>query len=197
MHSPSLLNVTAFILPLAGIGLSWWSFRWAEAGATPDTYDDGTWTNLQLDEAQLQMGQRYRARWCARVCFNAGALLFAASVPMGAAADHVRDQFNLSAFSALFIFAFAALYAASQVWQLWQHLREDAFSIYFDKDMFYLYDKEKTRQIYFRLNPMPIWTLLDRNWFEKRKSPSIDELCATASKTAESSAPEGLPRSGV
>lgn len=47
--------------------------------------------------------------------------------------------------------------------------------------MFYVYDKEKTRKIYFRLNPMPIWTLLDRNWFEKRTLPSIDEVRATAS----------------
>ncbi len=190
MFFPSLLNLIAFILPLAGIALGWWSFRWAEEGATPDTYGNDTWTNLQLEEAQLYMGQRYRARWCARICFNAGALLLAASVPMGTAANHERGQFNLSAIAAFLIIVFAVAYTASQVWKIWQHRREDAFSIYFDKDMFRLYDKEKTQKIYFRLNPMPIRTLIDRNWFEKRKLPSIDEVYATASKVP-SSAQEG------
>ncbi len=182
MLFPPPLSLVAFLLPLAGIALSWWSFRWAEEGATPDTYGNGTWTNLQIEEAQLHMGERYRARWYSRVCFNAGALLLAASVPMGSAANNVRAQFSLSAISAFLIIAFAVAYAASQVWQVWQHLREDAFSIYFNKDMSFLYDREKTRQIYFRLNPMPIWALFDRNWFEKRKIPSINEVYATASK---------------
>lgn len=175
-----MLNVIAFVLPLAGIALSWWSFRWAEEGATPDTYGE-TWTNLQLEETQLQMGQRCRARWCARICFNDGALLLAASVPMGSAANHGR--LNLSAIAALLIITFAIVYALLQLWQIWERHRENAFDIYFDKDMSYLYDREKTRKIYFRLNPMPIWSLLDRNWFEKRKLPNIDEVYTTASKT--------------
>jgi hypothetical protein len=185
------LNAIAFILPLAGIALSWWSFRWAEAGATPDTYGD-IWTTLQLEETQLQMGQRNRARCCARICFNAGALLLAASVPMGSAANNGR--FNLSAFAALLIVAFAAAYVALQVLQIWKNLREDAFGIYFNKDMCYLYDREKTREIYFRLNPMPIWTLLDRSWFEKLTLPNINEVFATASKTPPPGSTMSIPQ---
>jgi len=178
----SLLNVTAFVLPLAGIAIGWWSFPWAEEGATPDSYGDNG-SGFRAEEAQLQMGQRYRARWCARICFNAGALLLAAAVPMGAAASHARDQFNLSALSALLIVGFAAIYGAAQVFQLWKNRRRDAFSIYFDKTMFFLYRQKETERIYFRLNLMPIWSVLDRDWFEKRKLPSIDEVYAKASKS--------------
>ncbi len=178
----SALGVMAFMLPLAGIALGWWSFRWTEEGAMPDTYADATSSNLQLEEAQLRTGQRYRARWCSRTCFNTGALFLAASVPMGSAAN-AQNGLTLSAISALLIIAFTAIYVASQLWRISQHRREDAFSIYFHKDMFFLYHKETTRGIYFRLNPMRIWTLPDRHWFQKRKLPSIDEVYATASKT--------------
>ena len=181
MQSESLLNTIAFALPLSGIALGWWSFRWAEEGATPDSYGEAAF-GFGRQYVKLHMGQRYRARCCARVCFNAGALLLAASVPMGAAANHARDHFNFSALSALFVVGLAAIYGASQAVDLWRNRRCDAFNIYFDKDMFFLYDRKLTERIYFRLNPMPVWSVADRNWFAKRKLPSIGEVYATASK---------------
>ncbi len=191
MQTQAVLDVIAFVLPLAGIALTWWSFRWAEDGATPDSYGEAS-LGVGVTDAQLRMGERYRARSCARICFNAGALLLAADVPMGAAANHAHDRFDLSAAAAFVIIGFAAIYCASQLLRVWRNRRSDAFSIYFDKDMFFLYDSNPTERIYFRLNPMPIWSLPDSDWFGKRKLPSIDEVCATASKrrTSELVAPQ-------
>lgn len=169
-----MLSATAFVLPLAGIALGWWSFRWSEEGVAPEICGDDTSTPSRSDELQLQRGQRFRARWCARICFNAGALLLAASVPLGSAANDGR--FNVSALAAFLIIAFAAVYAAWEVWKIWQNRRADAFNIYFSAMMTRLYDREKTKEIYFRLNPMPPWTLPDRNWFENRNRPDVREF---------------------
>ncbi len=188
LHSESLLNALAFVLPLAGIALSWWSFRWTEEGATPDSCGI-EYFGFQGSDVGLQVGQRYRARWCARTCFNAGALLLAASVPMGTAGSHALDRINLSALSGLLIIGVTAIYAILQLLAIWRSRRSDAFGLYFSKEMFSLYDRDKTARIYFRENRMHVWSIVDRRWFEKRKLPNIDEVYLTASKARVATAP--------
>ena len=36
--SKDLYDALAFVLPLLGLGFSWWSFQFGEGGATPDSY---------------------------------------------------------------------------------------------------------------------------------------------------------------
>jgi hypothetical protein len=50
--------------------------------------------------------------------------------------------------------------------------------------MWPLYEEDCTRRLYFKLNPMPIWTLLDRKWYEKRKQPDIQDVFHLCSKDA-------------
>jgi hypothetical protein len=173
-----------------GIALSWWSFRFAEEGATPDTWTDFG-SAIDIEQEGLQKGMRYRARLCARALFAGGALLLAAAVPMGAAASHVQDRVNLSAITGFAIIAFTVAYIVVQAAQIWKDRRRDAFGLYYTKDMFFLYDEKKTAELYYALNPMPFWSLPDRNWFASRKRPSIHEVFDKAAKKA--AAPQNPP----
>jgi hypothetical protein len=78
------------------------------------------------------------------------------------------------------------IYACKGSVEIWTARRSDAFSIYFGKEMWPLYDKNITKQIYFSLNPMPIWSLPDREWFLKRTIPDIQDVYKKASKAAPS-----------
>jgi hypothetical protein len=183
VHFPGVFEWLAGTLPLCGIALSWWSFRFAEEGATPDApMEYGRY--IDIVEQDLKRGMRDRARRCARMLFGAGALLLAAAVPMGAASAPLQGDVNLPAIGGFTIIACAAIYIVFEVLNLWKSRRDDAFNLYYSKDMFYLYDRNKTAQVYFDLNPMPVWSLLDRNWFLSRKLPDIDEIAARATKTA-------------
>jgi hypothetical protein len=189
LQSKELFDWLAALLPLAGIGLSWWSFRFAEQGATPDSLSDPGSAIIDVEQEILQKGMRYRARWCARVLFAAGALLLAAAVPMGAAAAHLGDRVNLSAITGFAIIAFAGGYIGIQAIKLWKSRRRDAFGIYYSKDMFFLYDEKKTAKLYYALNPMRFWSLFDRNWFASRKLPDIHDVFAKAAKTPTTESP--------
>jgi len=180
LHSEMLLDALAFALPLAGIALGAWSFRFAEVGATPDSFPDSSGSFDAEDE--MLRGQRFRARESARATFICGALLLAAAVPMGSANAHVHDPINLSALAGYVLLALCGTYGISRILHVWHLRRDDAFNIYFSKDMFFLYDREKTRAIYMTLNPMPLWTLADSYWFSKRVLPSIDLVYRKASK---------------
>jgi hypothetical protein len=183
LQSKELYDWLAALLPLAGIALSWWSFRFAEDGATPDTWTDFG-SSIDIEQESLQKGMRYRARLCARALFAAGALLVAAAVPMGAATSHVQDRVNLSAITGFGIIAFSVGYIVLQAVKIWRARRSDAFQLYYTKDMFFLYDENKTASLYYALNPMPFWSLPDRNWFASRKRPNIDDVFAKAAKTS-------------
>jgi hypothetical protein len=199
LHSEILLDALAFALPLGGIALSAWSFRFAEVGATPDEFPDSS--GFLDAEDEMLRGQRFRARESARATFTSGAVLLAAAVPMGSANAHVHDAINLSALAGCALLALCGTYGVSRIVRIWRLRRDDAFSIYFSKDMFFLNDREKTRALYMALNPMPLWTLPDRNWFSKRILPSIDVVYRKASKmpaeqTAIAPSPAGR-RSGL
>lgn len=180
MLQSSELTAIAAILPLVGLFLSWVSFRWAEVGASPENFQ--TPSNLfGFIDDQLRAGERRRARLCARVFFNAGALLVAAAAPMGNAASHVHDSVNLIAISAYAILLFTLFYAVLASVRVMRDRKHDAFSLYFTKDMHFLYNREETKKSYFELNPMPLWSVFDRKWFAKLKVPNIDDIVACAS----------------
>jgi hypothetical protein len=180
----TLVTGLGMAFPLLGVFLSWWSFKWAEEGATPDAYYDPS-PVADIQQEILEHGIRDRARICARVTFNVGALLIAAGVPMGAATQHTRDAVNGFALSAYVLVLAALVYTARQIVLIWRSRRDNAFSWYYSNNtMPYLYDAEKTARIFFRLNPMPIWTLPDRKWFEKLRKPDIAEVFRLASKPA-------------
>jgi hypothetical protein len=171
------------LLPIAGIALGAWSFRFAEEGATPDGWTDFS-PRFDVDQEMFEQGMRFRARWSARMLFNAGALCLTAAVPMGIAASQSATWVSLSALSAVAIVLFAMVYVVVQAVGIWKARRRDAFSIYYDKNMWQLYDETKTKDLYFRLNPMPLWSLLNRQWFSARKLPPIGEVYRVAAKTA-------------
>jgi hypothetical protein len=180
MFSKNFFDWLAIVLPLGGIALSWWSFRFGEEGATPDALVDYFTTDIEAET--LGRGIRYRARLSARMLFTAGALLLAAAVPMGAAGNHATDRINMFAISGYLILVFTAIYMGVSTIQILHARRRDAFGMYFTKDMTYLYDMKTTEQIYFRLNPMPLWSLPNRNWFRTRKMPDIHEVFQKAGR---------------
>jgi hypothetical protein len=182
MQSQELFDLLAGVLPLGGIALSWWSFRFAEEGATPDAWPS-LGTGFDFEQESLEKGLRHRARWSARVLFAAGALLLAAGVPMGSAGMHVQNQVNFPAIGAFAIVTLAILYGAVEASKIWRARRKDAFWLYYNKDMFFLYDEKKTAEIYYALNPMPFWSLPNRNWFASVKVPDIDVVARRAPKT--------------
>lgn len=180
-------TILAALLPIGGIVMSWWSFRWGEAGATPDTWNG---ESPQGREAQmLEKGDRYRARWWAKVCFNAGALLLVASVPIGQANGQARYS-EILALSGYAIVLFDFVYFGLQARKIWQYWRQEAFDIYFEPMMWRLYDRERTAAIYFRDNPMRIWSLFDREWAAKRKKPNIHEVYEQAAIAHSARIPE-------
>lgn len=182
MSDDILVTGLGMTFPLLGVALSWWSFRWAEDGATPDEYYDPS-PNMDPAEDILEHGFRARARASARITFNMGALLIAAGVPMGAAAQHTRDPVNGFALTSYALVIFGVVYCARQIVALWRSRRANAFSWYYDNNMMpYLYDREKTAKLFFALNPMPLWALSDRKWSEKLRKPDIGEVFRLAAK---------------
>jgi len=190
LQSKELYDWLAGLLPLAGIALSWWSFGFAEEGATPDKWTDFG-SSIDIEQEGLEKGMRYRARLCARALFATGALLLAAAVPIGAAASHVQDHINLSAVAGFVIIVFTGIYIVVEGAKIWQQRHGDAFNLYYSKDMFYMYDRDKTATLYYALNPMPFWSLFDRNWFASRRLPNINDVAAKAAKTP--SRPQDVP----
>jgi hypothetical protein len=180
MNTYAFNAILAAALPLGAIALGWWSFRWQEKGATPDAW--GVESIEGREEEMLAKGERYRDRWWARTTFNAGAMLLAASVPIGQATQHTNYSW-LIATGGYAIILWGVLYFALQTCNVWQSWREDAFDIYFEPMMWRLYDQSLTRQIYFRENQMPIWEMFDPNWAAKRKKPDIKEVYEKASIT--------------
>jgi hypothetical protein len=109
---------------------------------------------------------------------------------MGAAAQHTRDPVNGFALASYALALLGFIYCVRQLFKIWRSRRANAFSWYYDNNsMPYLYDTDKTAEIFFRLNPMPIWTLPDRRWFEKLRKPDIDEVFRLASKLEEPAGP--------
>jgi hypothetical protein len=181
MRNELLVTGLGMVFPLLGVALSWWSFRWAEDGATPDAYYDPTPESSPENEI-LAHGIRERARMCARVTFALGALLIAAGVPMGAAAQHTRDSINGFALTAYALVLFGVAYCVRQIVAIWISRRASAFSWYYDNNaMPYQYDRDRTAKIFFALNPTPIWALPDRRWFDKLRKPNIDDVVRLAS----------------
>jgi hypothetical protein len=169
-----LLTLFGVALPLAGILLGWWSYGFAEIGATPDTVPGGV---EYFDETQEMLkGQRYRGRQSARMTFAAGALLLAAAVPMAQAPLHRSDAVNYYALCGYAVVAYCVVFGVYSVRALWLQCREDAFGIFWSKEMWNLYDEAGTRRLFFIANPMPIWTLPDRHWFTKQKRLTPDVL---------------------
>lgn len=188
-----VVNLLGIAFPLLGVALSWWSFQWAEQGATPDSYYDPS-PSTTIEKEILEHGIRDRARTCARLTFNIGALLVAAGVPMGAAAQHTHDAVNGFALSAYLLVVIAFIYCGRVIFELWNSRRANAFSWYYDNNMMpYSYDAEKTAKIFFRLNPMPIWSLIDRNWFQKLRTPDINEVFRLAAIPSQATGAEGHP----
>ena len=182
VKSKDLYDALAFVLPLLGLGLSWWSFQFGEGGATPDSYP-GADFSFDLDGIDaMQRGQRDRARYSSHVLFLGGALLLAAAVPIGAASVHVSDAFNFSALAGAIMIVMCAIYCGNGMLVIWRRRRDDAFALYWSKEMPALYRKDVVRTIYFELNPMPLWALPDRNWYTKRKLPDVSEVVRRASK---------------
>ncbi len=101
---------------------------------------------------------------------------------MGSAGNHAQDRFNVPAASAYAIVLIAAAYLIVETVRIWKARREDAFGIYFDAMMSFLYDSGATARLYFALNPMQLWTLPNRNWFVTRNIPRIDDVVAQATK---------------
>ena len=193
MHTEVFVTGLGMAFPLLGVVLSSWSFRWAEHGATPDSYYDPS-PDTNLEKEILQHGIRERARMCARVTFNIGALLVAAGVPMGAASQHTRDVVNGFALTSYALVLLGSAYCLQQIVAIWRSRRENAFSWYYDNNaMPYYYDAKKTAKIFFALNPMPIWTLPDRRWFEKLRKPNIDDVFRLATKPPRASIVGGHP----
>jgi hypothetical protein len=177
MPLSSLNTSFAALLPVAAIAMSWWSFKWGEAGATPHALPGASPEGRE--EVMLDRGERYRARLWSKACFNAGALLLVASVPFGQA----NERAQYLALAGYAIVLFDIFYFVRQVCKIWQHWREDAFDIYFEPIMWQLYDRERTAAIYFRENPMPLWSLFDPDWAAKRKKPNIHEVAEKAPRT--------------
>jgi hypothetical protein len=179
----TILNALAFSAPMIGVLLSAWSFRWAERGATPDRPFGSYGNDLEPENIMLLAGERSRARRWARVLFNTGALSLAAAVPLGNAGNHVTDSFNWLALSGLLILVAAGIYACREIIGIWKNLQSDAFGLYFDKDMYRLYDQKKVRKLYFALNPLPIWSIFDPSWHSKIQEPDINDVVRVASKS--------------
>lgn len=125
---------------------------------------------------QMLLGQRYRARQSARMSFAAGALLLAAAVPMAQAPLHRSDDVNYYALCGYAIVAYCVVFGVHSVRALWLQRRQDAFSIFWSKEMWSLYDEDGTRRLFFIANPMPIWTLPDKYWFTKQERLTPDVL---------------------
>ena len=182
MHGDVFVTGLGMAFPLLGVALTWWSFKWAEDGATPDAYYDPS-PDTSIESEILEHGIRDRARVCARITFNMGALLIAAGVPMGAAAQHTHDSVNGFALTAYALVLFGLVYCIRQIVAIWRSRRDNAFSWYYaNNTMPYYYDADKTAKIFFDLNKMPIWTLPDRTWFKKLRKPNIDDVFRLASK---------------
>jgi hypothetical protein len=193
MRNDVLVAGLGIAFPLVGVALSWWSFKWAEEGATPDSYYDPS-PSTSIEKEILQHGIRDRARMCARITFNAGALLIAAGVPMGSASQHTHDAINGFAIASYILVLAGFVYCVRQIGELWRSRRANAFSWYYDNNaMPYYYDAEKTAKIFFALNPLPIWTLPDRQWFDKLRKPDIQDVARLAAKTPDESIVEAHP----
>ncbi len=175
--------VVAVATPLVAIGLSWWSFLWAEDGATPDGYGGVPWepTMFQAEEAR-QPGMRARSRMNARTCFDCGALLLAAAVPAGML---VGGAYSPNGWVWLLFATFVVLAASRAgcgIVAVWRHRREDAFNFWFSGDMNRLYDRDKARRLFERENLMPIWSIFNRRWSETLQNPDINEVLRVAPK---------------
>lgn len=175
MSEQVLLESLGMGFALLGIVFSWWSFSFADNGATPDLWSSPT--AFDFDQEAYDKGVRWRARESARVTFNIGALFLAASVPMGPAATHVADSLGPFVLAAGAMVIFAILLGIFSMITIWKHRRADAFSLYFDcSKMNFLYDRSTTEALYFRLNPMPLWSLPDRKWRSKTQKPDIMDV---------------------
>lgn len=169
--------------PLIAIALSWWSFIWAEKGSTPDGYGYAPWgaTVLQGEEGR-HYGMRARSRMNARTCFDCGALLLAAAVPAGMVVGDTRTS-SLLLWFLYGIFVFLTFgRAVYGILAVWRSRQEDAFNFWFSGQMYHLYDPEKAKPLFVALNPMPIWSLFDRRWFDKIRDPDIADVVKVASR---------------
>lgn len=66
---------------------------------------------------------------------------------------------------------------------VWRSRQEDAFNFWFSGQMSRFYDPEKAKPLFVALNPMPIWSLFDRQWFENIRNPEIADVVKVASRS--------------
>lgn len=123
MSCEGILPILAAALPLAGIALSWWSFKFAEVGSTPDRWPEQP-SLMDLSAESLDRGARERARICARVTFNTGALCLASAVPLGNPGAHCTNGLTPLAFAGFAIVAISIGYAVYELYLIWQNRRE-------------------------------------------------------------------------
>lgn len=158
----------------------WWSFRFQEEGATPDSPAADHDLDLDLPGMILRQGSRYRSRLFARLTFNVAALCLLASIPLGYTNEHAGGTVAYVVV-ALGVILFAIAYAGRSLHSLLECLREDAFdSFYGGGKLGWIYPNEDgVRCLYFSINPLPFWTLFKRDWEDGLKHPTVEQLLAT------------------
>ena len=130
---PAILGV---FFPIVGVLLSAWSFSFSEDGAVPDLYAQGY---SDIPQQVLDHGARYRARWSASVLFKCGALMVIAGIFMGFADSHSLGLLSLPAFLAYALTLAVIFYLLKTTRELWLNRRENAFSWFYTKDLFFYY----------------------------------------------------------
>ena len=177
-------GITLAVLSGALVALSalfsWVSYRFAEAGATPDG-DEFEGLHLDLVGMMRERGARQRARMSAKLLFNTGVLSISASIPLGLAIAYSGAGAGILICITVLIVLWAIINAARSLHRLWEHRREDAFdSFYAGNKLGWIYrNTDAVRGLYFSMNPMPFWTIFRREWGPDLDEPTAEQLLET------------------
>jgi hypothetical protein len=167
----------AVVFPIIGIFLSRLSFAFAEEGAVPDRYSD-PYGEADFADEIFEVGTRRRARLCAKTLFDAGALLVVAGILMGMADAHslgLRSPFGLASFA---VVAAAAAAVGNAIRSVWLDRRLSAFEGFYDGRRFNQWYKRRgaIRVLFFSMNPMPLFSVFQRDWRGSIVAPSVEQL---------------------
>jgi len=119
-----------------------------------------------------------RSRIIAKMLFNDGGLCVAAAVPMGIVENHSLALISPPAIACYVMLGLAIGYSLNTIIHLWRDLQDDAFSSWFEgKKVGQFYkQRDAIAQLFFEMNPLPIWTLFSKTWRTTLKYPSAQEI---------------------
>jgi hypothetical protein len=146
--------------------------------------DDGPSSEGDPEQRVFNQGVCFRTHLCESACKVGVSATIIATAVVGLALSFWPEHGRSLLWIAAGVLSVPLLNALRATYRCWFSRRCSAFEVYFygNNLMQYLYDANRTAELFYELNPLPMWSILDHNWYRRIVKPDINQVLERAPK---------------